>query len=237
MMLQANIQTEQDRPPVLSFAAKPRAKAKFNFTVELASHSCPNRKDIASFVKAGFAKAHSAKVSVSMPYLIALQNGEYKAALGLRSAIEPLFIEQYLQDNIEHHPFFNNEIERQEIAEIGHLYSNAQSFTLPLFLITAVSLYCRNYKYLVFCGTEKVIELIKNSGVEANQLCPADPNLLGPSDDDWGQYYQSNPQVVAISLDEAMSLFQSNRLFQKMFLSLSNQISQVCNLLTLKTNN
>jgi hypothetical protein len=59
-----------------------------------------------------------------MPHLLALCNGTYKAALGIRSGEGDLFIEQYISGVIEQQPVFvENNITRKDIVEIGHLFS------------------------------------------------------------------------------------------------------------------
>jgi hypothetical protein len=204
-------------------------KQKFNFDIQLATLGGTQRKEIEQFIKQGFSKSYEAKVSVSMPHLLALRNGTYKAALGIRSGKEDLFIEQYLSSAIEQQSVFvENNIDRKDIAEIGHLYSNNQRFTIPLFMITAVSLFYMNYKYMVFSGTEKVINLIAKSGVNTTHLCNAQQSKIHTSTDDWGTYYDTNPKVIAISLSDVITLIGQRPMYQSMFQSFDKQIAQTC---------
>ena len=204
-------------------------KQKFNFDIQVAALGGTQRKEIEHFIKQGFSKSHQAKVSVSMPHLLALCNGTYKAALGIRSGKEYLFIEQYLSSAIEQQAVFaENNISRKDIVEIGHLFSNNQRFTIPLFMITAVSLFYLNYKYMVFSGTEKVINLIAKSGVNYTHLCNAQQNKIDTSTDEWGTYYDTNPKVIAVSLSDVIALIDQHPMFQSMFQSLDKQIAQTC---------
>jgi len=142
-----------------------------------------------------------------MPHLLALCNGTYKAALGIRNGQDELFIEQYLAGAIEQQSVFvRNNIERKNIVEIGHLFSNTQRFTLPLFMITAVSLFYLNYKYMVFSGTEKVVNLMATSGVYCTHLGDARQNKIQTSTDEWGSYYATNPKVIVVSLSDVIAL-------------------------------
>jgi Na+/H+ antiporter NhaC len=117
---------------------------------------------------------------------------------------------------------------RKDIVEIGHLFSNNQRFTIPLFMITAVSLFYMNYKYMVFSGTEKVINLMSKSGVNCTHLCDANENKIESSTDEWGSYYSTNPKVIAVSLSDVIALIGQNSKYQKMFQSLDKQIAQTC---------
>lgn len=207
----------------------PLGKTTFNFDIQVAGLKSEQRNEIEQFIKKGFSKSYQAKVSVTMPHLLALCNGTYKAALGIRSGNDDLFIEQYISGVIEQQPLFvENNITRKDIVEIGHLFSNNQRFTIPLFMITAVSLFYMNYKYMVFSGTEKVINLMAKSGVHCTHLCDAHENKIKSSIDEWGSYYTTNPQVIAVSLLDVIALIGQHPTYQEMFQSLDKQIAHTC---------
>jgi hypothetical protein len=207
----------------------PPSKTKFNFDIQVASLQGEKRNGIEQFIKQGFSKSYQAKISVTMPHLLALCNGSYKAALGIRNGKDTLFIEQYLSGAIEQQSVFvKNNINRKDIVEIGHLFSNSQRFTIPLFMITAVSLFYMNYKYMVFSGTEKVINLISKSGVHCTDLCDAQESKIEKSSDEWGCYYATNPKVIAVSLLDVIALIGQHPMYQEMFQSLDKQIAQTC---------
>lgn len=204
-------------------------KQKFNFDIQVAAIGSKQRSEIEHFIQQGFLNSYQAKVSVTMPHLLALCNGTYKAALGIRNGQDDLFIEQYLTGAIEQQSVFvTNNIERKDIVEIGHLFSNTQRFTLPLFMITAVSLFYLNYKYMVFSGTEKVVNLMAKSGVHCTHLCDARQNKIQTSTDEWGSYYETNPKVIAVSLSDVIALIGQYPSYQAMFQSLDKQIAQTC---------
>ena len=202
---------------------------QLNFDIQLAPISSKNRNEIEAFIKQGFSKAYDAKISITTPYLLALSNGSYKAALGIRSGDEKLFLEQYLTAAIEQQAvFIDNKIKRQDIVELSHLFSNAKRFTIPLFMVTAVSLFFLNYKYLVFSGTENVIKLITKAGVKTTFIANAEQQKIQASTDDWGSYYSTKPKIITISLLEIMSLITKHPLYTKMFKSLDGQIAKIC---------
>jgi len=200
-----------------------------NFDIQLAELGSVHRNDIEAFIRKGFYNTYQAKVSISTPHLLALSNGNYKAALGIRNGHDDLFIEQYLSTPIEQQSIFGlNKVKREDIVELSHLFSNAKRFTIPLFMVTAVSLFCLNYKYLVFSGTQQVIDLITHSGVPTTFISNAEQHKIQNSTDDWGSYYSTNPKIIAVSLLEVMSLISKQPLYTKMFQALDDQIANIC---------
>jgi hypothetical protein len=195
------------------------------------------RKNVEHFIRQGFVKTYNANVAISMPWLLSVKDAKYKAALGIRSAVDTLFIEQYLSEPIEQaiaknlskrdiECSGNNAISRHEIAEIGHLYSNGKRFTLPLLLVTAISLFCNDYKYMVFSGTEHVLKLIAKAGVNCWFIAKAKKESLNGAQDNWGSYYETNPKVVIISLLEVMTLINNHPVYASMFEHLNKKIAK-----------
>ncbi|WP_448210998.1 thermostable hemolysin [Colwellia sp. MEBiC06753] len=167
-----------------------------------------------------------------MPWLLAVSDGRYRSALGIRTALQPLFIEQYLSTSVEQAlSSVVGQVTRSEIAEIGHLYSNAKRFTLPLLLVAAVSLFCNDYKYMVFSGTDHVLSLLAKTGVDCHFIAHADQAKLTPSTDNWGSYYQTNPKVVFVELSQVIHLLNTNPRYFAMFESLNEKIASAATLL------
>jgi hypothetical protein len=79
---------------------------------------------------------------------------------------------------------------------------------------------------MVFSGTEHVLKLIKNIGIEFAFIVNADKNKLTPSNDDWGTYYESQPKVVSISLASVINFIESNEIYSAMFTALTPKIIQ-----------
>ncbi|MBT1449295.1 thermostable hemolysin [Glaciecola sp. XM2] len=199
---------------------------KYAFDIDLFALNDDGRHEAQHFIKSGYLKAYNANIEVTSPWLLAINNGQYKAALGIRPAIETLFLEQYLSLPVEQVLSLHNKVAmRSEIAEISNLYSNANKFTIPLFLTTAVSLYCNQYTYMVFSATEHVLTLISKTGISHTLLGKADESLLLHSTNDWGTYYSTNPKVVSLNLLEVMSVISSSKLFMNMFSGLEPRIA------------
>ncbi len=199
---------------------------KYAFDIAAYRKHDNGRCEVEEFIQHGFAKSYGAKIQVSMPWVLAIRNGSFKAALGIRPATEPLFLEQYLDAPIEDYfKTCETPTSRAKIAEIGHLYSNSNKFTIPLFLTTAVSLFYNQYDTMVFSATEQVLALIDKTGIPYQQLGQADPAKLTPCADQWGTYYDSHPTVVAVSLHKVMQVISHNSRYNSMFDKLQARIA------------
>ncbi|MFT4747739.1 MAG: hypothetical protein ACI8XG_001822 [Congregibacter sp.] len=202
--------------------------SKYGFNLDVYQKNDDGRLAAEQFIKEGFASTYGADIDIdiSMPYLLVINNGNFKAALGIRSATEKLFIEQYLTQPIEHYVSQHQAtVARELIAEIGHLYSNSNKFTIPLFLTTAVSLFCKGYEHMAFAGTDHVVKLIGKAGIECHHIAPADKNKLLGASQKWGSYYEKKPQVVFVSLACVMKLVNKSPHFKQMFEQLVPKIA------------
>jgi len=200
-----------------------------SLNMDVFSEHSANRDKVEAFIKAGFMKTFGANISVTMPFLLSVSEGKLKAALGIRPATSGLFIEQYLDKPIERLSFFlSHHANREDIVEIGNLYSNSNRFTIPLFLVTAVSLFCLNFRFMAFSGTNKVIDLINKAGIDYEYICEATPGQLENSIDEWGSYYETKPIVVVVSLAQVMQVIEANAFYGKLFKGLSQKIYHVC---------
>jgi hypothetical protein len=200
--------------------------SKYAFSLDVFQKSDEGRLAAEQFIKDGFTSAYGADIDITMPYVLAINNGKFKAALGIRAATESLFIEQYLTQPIEYYVKQKHAIvAREYIAEIGHLYSNSNKFTIPLFLTTAVSLFCNGYEHMVFAGTDHVVKLISKTGIDCHYIAQADKKKLRGSAKKWGSYYETNPQVVFVSLASVMSVINKSARFKQMFDQLERKIA------------
>jgi hypothetical protein len=203
---------------------------KYSYNIKVFAKKDAGRRDVERFIEQGFLTSYNATISISMPWILAISTGCFKAALGIRSAYDgatnTLFVEQYTDKLIECIlQDLDPQVSRSEIAEIGHLYSNAKKFTISLFLTTAVSLFCNHYKFMVFAATEHVLDLIDRSGISHTMITSADPSKLEKSVNNWGVYYETNPKVVAISLSNVMQVINQQKKFRLMFEHLADEIA------------
>lgn len=202
-------------------------KNSLPFIAELITPQSAERDSVECFVKKGFKNAFSAEIESFLPAMIAIKRkGEIKAALGVRSARTPLFIEQYTKTPIQDLSYFKQQnTKRTTIAEIGNLYSDSSRFTISLFLTMGVAMYLNGYSHVVFAGTQQVIEILNATGSKTHFLCNANINALETEQTCWGSYYQTAPQVVAIDLFQVMCVINANPKYSAMFNQQTAQIA------------
>ena len=194
------------------------------FTVAL--NGQPPRQSVEHFIAQGFYKAYGASISHFLPLLVHLGQVNQGAALGLSSAKTALFIEQYLPLPIE--TYLPKAVAREQIAELGNLFSNARHVTVPLFMISAVSLYKRGFRYLSFCGTAQVREILAKYAVPFTVIAQARSGALGEQAALWGTYYHNLPQVCVLDLNDVMHLIETHPFHLKIMAKLTDEIAQLC---------
>lgn len=202
--------------------------ASTGIKIEALSVDSETRAAVECFIQRGYLNTYQANINITTPYLIALEKCALKSALGVRSGKQTLFTEQYLALPIEQELSMRGfHTKRSEIAEIAHLYSNAKVFTVPLMLVTALALQFKGFSSMVFTGTEHVINLIKRTGIKVEQIANADASMLSSSDDNWGTYYDTQPVVACIALQDVIDVIQSTPKLFKMFEELTSQVADV----------
>lgn len=202
-----------------SMLAPEKSKERVPFDMDVCFFSdAKKREEISTFIRDGYQKSFDADISVTMPALLYIEDKNLKAALGMRGGKETFFVQQYLDKPIiECVKGYLPKVAVEQLVEIGSLYSNSNRFTIPLFMVTAVTAYLLGKKALILCGTQHVLELLSKSGVEFYKLADAKESHLQPSSDNWGTYYQTKPQVVAVSIDAVMALIEENKFYKKLF--------------------
>ena len=187
----------------------------------LANQDCVKREELQSFIQSGFAREYNANVREFMPQLMAVDAQGIKAVLGLRCAAEPLFIEQYLDHPVETYFSEHAPLSRNEILEIGNLVSHNRLHTTRLFMLTAISAIESGFRFLVFSATGNVAKLLSAYGLPLTLLQMADGKKLGDEQRNWGSYYQTDPQVMALDLSDVTQLCAKQPLMGRMQTQLS----------------
>lgn len=200
--------------PLLQPARDPNAAL-----LMLADTEHPGRSALEQFIANGFSRHYQARVSQFMPYLAGVQHfGVLQAALGIRFARQhTLFTEQYLPVKAEQIlKQYAIDCQREDIAEIGHLYADNPLALMPLFVLTVQALYQLNIRQLVFAATAELSHMLRRHGVSLTVLAPADPALLGDKAQDWGSYYQTQPQVCALSVAQVAQRINADTRLQRL---------------------
>jgi hypothetical protein len=192
------IDTEWNTSFPLSFGPD----AQRPLALSLVREQDPDRAPVEAFVQDRFAAVHHADIHHFMPELMALHDrqGQLCAAVGARlGRVGPLFIEQYLQNPVEHVVSLvaADSIERRSIVEVGNLAArNAGSARLIIVAMTWL-LARHGLEWVVFTGAATLINSFQRLGLEPLLLCDADPEKLGVDQAAWGNYYTQHPHVYA----------------------------------------
>lgn len=191
----------------------------------IAKRDHPVRIELESQIQTGFAQAFDASIHEFYPLLSRLNTAKGVCLLGLRLAnAEPLFSESYLDQPIEH--FLPNGCGRNEVAELGNLYSTHRSATIAQFIVTASALIKVGVHYLAFTGTQQVRNLMQLLQVPLVELGDADPLKVATAKD-YGRYYEASPKMCVVDLREAQQTIERVALFSKMAAQLTYQIDML----------
>jgi hypothetical protein len=172
--------------------------------------NCPQRKGLEQFVSHKFRNQHDVTRVSFLPSLLGLKDisGNILAAVGYGSCTDkPTLLEQYLDAPIDEHIALlsGTAIQRHEIVEIGNLAADNSYWASLLFSHLAEDLSQQGYRWAAFTATRQVRRIFTAMGVSLTELAGADPDRLGMTAQNWGNYYQNAPRVVVGNIHPAMS--------------------------------
>ncbi|MEG3767149.1 thermostable hemolysin [Alteromonas sp. 14N.309.X.WAT.G.H12] len=179
-------------------------------TLLVASETHSLRQDIEGFITHGYFNHYGARISQFMPVLFAIKKQTFNAALGIRHGVDPqyknptpFFVEQYLDLPIESLLKVQGmAFCREQITEIGNLFSRAPRYTLSLLLSLYFVLKKRGTQCLIFSATTQLQQLFTGAGLNLIALAQADPQRLVTTKDNWGRYYHTQPKVCTLLLTD-----------------------------------
>lgn len=173
-------------------------------TVHFSQPDATDRAEVEQFISDVFYQAYGAKIKRFKPCLMSLRDQDNKlvAACGFRSAaLEPLFLEAYLDQSIEKtlsdHVGF--QVNRNDIVEIGNFSVIQPGMARRLNAAILTQLHATSKQWAVFTA----VPVLRNAFIkmELNPiiLADADKNRLTPEDQaEWGSYYAQKPQIMAV---------------------------------------
>ncbi|MFK7864308.1 MAG: thermostable hemolysin [Pseudohongiellaceae bacterium] len=152
------------------------------------------------FVKAQYKQHFSCDLDEFFPEIFCLYDqGQLLACCGFRSAAnEPLFLEQYLDEPVEHavsHQV-NYKVARGALVELGGFAVANKSVALAFMAQLAPTLYQSNFQYVSCTVTAPVRRCLTKLGIQFYALGQADPQKLKVNSGSWGTYYNLKPSVV-----------------------------------------
>jgi hypothetical protein len=172
---------------------------------------CPvaGRERVEAFIRKAYMTAYDAAIEVDYPTLISAQHddGVIRAAAGFRRADSgPLFLEQYTREPAEAvmSRLCGEPVARSRIAEVGNLASTDGSASLFLYTALAACLREHGITHAMVTVTDALHQRFLRLGLHPSKVCDASADLLVSAAEDWGSYYETQPRVLAGSLDEAL---------------------------------
>jgi hypothetical protein len=166
------------------------------------------RAAVQDFIRDRFAAHYRADVRHFMPCLFGLEadDGSLHGAVGCRSAaVQPLFLERYLDEPIEHAIAARSGeiVERADVVEVGNLAARGAGLSRLLIVALTRLLATEGVRWAGFTGTPALINSFRRLGIALHRLAPADPARLGVDRDEWGSYYDAGPQVMVAEVPGA----------------------------------
>ena len=190
--------------PTIGLAERP-------FDVHFSQPGAADRAEIERFIGDVFREAYGADIKRFKPCLMSLRDHDNRlvAACGFRSAaLEPLFLETYLDQPIEAvlSERVGFPVRRDDIVGVGN-FSVAEP-GMARYLITAINdhLHDTSNQWAVFTAVPVLRNAFIKMGMNPVILGDANKSRLPPEEqEEWGSYYAQKPQVMAIRRIERRS--------------------------------
>lgn len=178
----------------------------------MVSECTPTRERVERFISQVFHASFDAKIMTYAPDLLYLeQDGQIQAALGLRWANQQsLFCEKYLDGSVLD-AIGDPLLRRGEVVELSNLASMTPGAGAQLYVLAAVALDLAGCKQLVFTANETVRRSISRGGFSARFLADANVDKVTGADQ-WGSYYEGQPQVMVADIPASAEIIRSNPL-------------------------
>ena len=189
-----------------------------NPVFELHEQHALSRSKVETYIAQHFEKIYGAQVGSFLPTLMTMRcRSGYSAAVGLRPAAQSeLFLEQYLDTAVEDaiREKTGTNVNRDQVIEIGNLVATQKGSSHLMFILIAAALIKTDHKWMVFTATGQVAKILRRLNFNTVTLCEADQSRLAQNEDtdQWGEYYNANPQVLAGDLTQVSDLIHGNRL-------------------------
>lgn len=181
--------------------------------------------DTTHFIREKYRETYNAHLVECMPWLLNLfdAQGELRAACGIRRATAgPLYLEQYLDRPAEEllSQHFHSDISRSSLVEVGNFAAIDGPSAQVMFAAVCLLLNRYHFSHVVFTGTHKIRHIFSRLRLTPVMLTDAQPERLSDNPEQWGTYYQYQPQVMAGELAEGLTALRQNSLFFSLFKTL-----------------
>ena len=180
-------------------------------SLEVYTRETPGRAHVQDFVRDIYAERYGAHISEFAPVLLALRDaqGALIAAVGYRcAALEPLFLERYLDVPVEQALLGLGvpPSARHNMVEVAHLVALRPGEGRRMMAELGRWLGQQGTHWVVSTVTRELRHLFLRMGIAPLALGVADPERLGDRAGDWGSYYEHEPVVLAVALPQTARL-------------------------------
>lgn len=174
------------------------------------------REDAQAFIHTAYRLAFNANLKTYYPSIVTLHNEAgvthpaILGAVGARSGLnQNLFLEQYLDASVQQMltSMTGFAVQRERVVELGNLAVLRPALTYPFMSMLGSWLLEYQVEWLVFALTTKLRQLFLRAGLTLHELGQARESSLTNRDNDWGDYYQHDPRIVAVELAPAVARF------------------------------
>jgi hypothetical protein len=174
-------------------------------------HDDVARAEVESFIQNIYQTRYGARVRSFTPTLLGLKDpqGQLIAAVGYRYAdTDALFLERYVDTPVEQvlSRHVGVALPRSGLVEVAHLVALKPGQGRRMMRELGALLQSNGVDWVVSTVTRELRHLFERMGIASKALGVADPARLGPDVKDWGSYYEHDPVVLAVQLQNAMRL-------------------------------
>ena len=218
MLMKANMATNTQRSDYFSATDESRAlmdKYK-HFNIRFSGPDAEDRPELERFIYNSFKSAYGAQVKHFMPLLVSLRDakGDLIAVCGFRNAgAEKLFLETYVDEPIDAvlSSKSGKEVARKDIVEVGNFAVFPPGMSRHMITVLAAYIHTIGAKWIVFTAIPKIRNAWKRLGVNLLQICEASKERLDcDCREEWGNYYDTCPYVVAVNVPECYFLLRKD---------------------------
>jgi thermostable hemolysin len=186
---------------------------------ELVTQKSSQRAEVEQYIGRKFEASYGASLAEFLPLFLTLRCTDHlsaSAGVSLGASTEKFFLEQYLDGPIqaELQNICGEEVQREQLAEIGNLVATTLGASRLMFIILASILNQAGYEWMVFTAAKPLVRSLQKMGFETQVIADATPARLDKSSNaNWGSYYDNKPQVVAGRLSNAQEAVEARNLF------------------------
>jgi hypothetical protein len=178
------------------------------------------RAEAEAYVSERYQGSYQAALTQFLPWLLSMRClGSLSGVAGLGPATDqPLFLERYLQAGVEQliSQQTGTDVARGHIVEIGNLAADQRGASHLLFVLFTAILHRAGYHWITFTATRALRNNLDKLGFPLVELGSASIEHLDPAQRAaWGRYYDTDPRVMAGSLDEAWRIMQERPLLRR----------------------